>query len=89
MTRNRGKKALYEVMSKARVKHNRGKIVEHSQPVKPEDKAPTAGRKSTVLGTPYGGRLTTETAGVAKSAAKWWRKPRIVQLNDGRIEFSM
>jgi hypothetical protein len=25
----------------------------------------------------------------SKIAAKWWRKPRIVQLNAGRIEFSM
>jgi hypothetical protein len=82
MTRNRGKKALYEVMSKARVKPDRGKIVEHLQPTKPIDNAPAAGRMST-------GRLTTESAGAAKSAAKWWRKPRIVQLNAGRIEFSM
>jgi hypothetical protein len=82
MTRNRGKKALYEVMSKARVKHDRGKIVEHSQPIKPVDNAYLAGLKST-------GRLTAESAGIQKAAAKWWRKPRIIQLNDGRIEFSM
>ena len=82
MTRNRGKKALYEVMSKARVRPDRGKIVEHLQPTKPIDNAPAAGRMST-------GRLTAESAGAAKSAAKWWRKPRIVQLNAGRIEFSM
>jgi hypothetical protein len=75
MTRNRGKKALYEVMSKARVKPERGKIVEHLRPEKPVEEAPPAGRK--------------ESAGVPKSAAKWWRKPRIVQLNAGRIEFSM
>lgn len=82
MTRNRGKKALYEVMSKARVKPDQGKTAEHSRPVKPEDKAPAADRKPT-------GRLTAESAGAAKSAAKWWRKPRIVQINAGRIEFSM
>ena len=75
MTRNRGKKALYEVMSKARVKPDNGKIVEHLRPEKPEEEAPPAGQK--------------ESAGVPKSAAKWWRKPRIVQLNAGRIEFSM
>jgi len=82
MTRNRGKKALYEVMSKARVKPDRGKIIEHSQPTKPVDNAPLAGRKTT-------GHLTAESAGIPKSATKWWRKPRIVQLNAGRIEFSM
>jgi len=75
MTRNRGKKALYEVMSKARVKPDRGEIVKHLRPKKPDEDALATGRK--------------ETAGVPKSTAKWWRKPRIVQLNAGRIEFSM
>jgi hypothetical protein len=74
MTRNRRKKALYEVMSKARVKPEQGKIVEHLRPATDED-APAIKQKS--------------AAGVPKDAAKWWRKPRIVQLNAGRIEFSM
>ena len=75
MTRNRGKKALYEVMSKARVKPEQGKIVEHPQPQKPVEEVPVIRHK--------------EPAGVSKSTAKWWKKPRIVQLNAGRIEFSM
>ena len=75
MTRNRGKKALYEVMSKARVKPDNGKIVEHLRPRKPEEEAPAVKEK--------------RVAGVPKSRAKWWRKPKIVQLNAGRIEFSM
>jgi len=75
MTRNRGKKALYEVMSKARVKPDKDKIVEYSRPQKPVEEVPVTRHK--------------ESAGVPKSAAKWWRKPRIVQLNAGRIEFSM
>jgi hypothetical protein len=75
MTRNRGKKALYEVMSKARVKPEHGKIVEHFQPTKPVEEVSVSIHK--------------ESAVVPKSAAKWWRKPRIVQLNAGRIEFSM
>ena len=74
MTRNRSKKALYEVMSKARVKPEQGKIVEHLRPTTDED-APAIKQKS--------------AAGVPNTAAKWWRKPRIVQLNAGRIEFSM
>jgi len=82
MTRNRGKKALYEVMSKARVEPERGQIVKQLQPAKPVNNAPVASQKPT-------GRLTTEPAGAAKATAKWWRKPRIVQLNAGRIEFSM
>jgi hypothetical protein len=75
MVRNRGKKALYEVMSKARVKSEPGKVVGHLSPTKPEQEAPAIMQKS--------------VASVPKSAAKWWRKPRIVQLNAGRIEFSM
>ena len=76
MVRNRGKKALYEVMSKARVKSEPGKVVGHlSSPTKPDEDAPAVMQKS--------------VAGVPKSAAKWWRRPRIVQLNAGRIEFSM
>lgn len=75
MTRNRSKKALYEVMSKARVKPDNGKIVEHLRPGKPDEEVLPARRK--------------ESAIASKSAAKWWRKPRIVQLNAGRIEFSI
>lgn len=75
MVRNRGKKALYEVMSKARVKSEPGKVVGHLSPTKPDEDAPAVTQKS--------------VAGAPKSPAKWWRKPRIVQLNAGRIEFSM
>jgi hypothetical protein len=75
MVRNRGKKALYEVMSKARVKSEPAKVVEQLRPTKPDEEALAVKRK--------------ESAIVTKSTAKWWRKPRIVQLNAGRIEFSM
>jgi hypothetical protein len=75
MVRNRGKKALYEVMSKARVKSEPGKVVEYYRPAEPDQGAPEVEQKG--------------VAGVPKSTAKWWRKPRIVQLNAGRIEFSI
>ena len=75
MVRNRGKKALYEVMSKARVKSEPSKDVGHLQPTKSDEDASSVQQK--------------EAAGVPKPTAKWWRKPRIVQLNAGRIEFSM
>jgi len=75
MTRNRSKKALYEVMSKARVKPDQDKIVEHLRPKKPDEEAPAARQKG--------------SAAVPKAAAKWWKKPSIVQFNAGRIEFSM
>jgi len=75
MTRNRGKKALYEVMSKARVKPDQGTIVEHLRPRKPDKETPAARQKG--------------SAGAPKAAAKWWKKPSIVQFNAGRFEFSM
>jgi hypothetical protein len=75
MTRNRGKKALYEVMSKARVKPDQGTIVEHLRPRKPDKEAPSVRQKG--------------AAGAPKAAAKWWKKPSIVQFNAGRFEFSM
>jgi hypothetical protein len=75
MVRNRGKKALYEVMSKARAKSEPRKTKEHIQPAKPDIETPAIQQKG--------------DTGVLKSTAKWWRKPRIVQLNAGRIEFSM
>ena len=75
MARNQGKKALYEVMSKARVKPEHGTKVEYSRPQKPVEEAPVPRHE--------------ESAGAMKSTAKWWKKPRIVQFNAGRIEFSM
>jgi len=75
MTRNRGKKALYEVMSKARVEPDHDKIVEHLRPEKPVEEAPAAKQE--------------KPAGVPEPTAKWWKKPSIVQFNAGRIEFSM
>jgi len=79
MARNRRKKALYEVMSKARDKPGYGRTLEKMRPKKPVSKKdePVTNQKSAT---------DVETS---KAAAKWWRKPRIVQFNVGRIEFSM
>ncbi|MHC4556150.1 MAG: hypothetical protein ACYTFW_02700 [Planctomycetota bacterium] len=75
MARNRGKKALYEVMSKARVKPGRGKTLEQMSPKKPDEDSPATEQKS--------------AAEMPKTTVRWWRKPRIIQFNSGRIEFSM
>ena len=79
MARNRKKKALYEVMSKARNKPGYGRTLEKMRPKKPVEKKdePVTKQKSAT---------DVETS---KAAARWWRKPRIVQFNVGRIEFSM
>ncbi len=86
MARNkRGKMALYEVMSKARFKPGYGETLEKMQPEKP-DKKPKEEEPITE---------TTETIEetsveeVSQTTARWWRKPRMVQFNAGRIEFSM
>ena len=79
MARKRGKKALYEVMSKARKKPGFGRTLEKMRPKKPVPKKdePVTNKKSAA---------DVETS---KTAAKWWRKPRVVQFNVGRVEFSM
>ena len=79
MARKRGKKALYEVMSKARNKPGYGRTLDKMRPKKPVPKKdePVTNQKSAA---------DVETS---EAAAKWWRKPRMVQFNVGRIEFSM
>jgi len=83
MARNRGKKALYEVMSRARSKSGYGRPPEQPgvEGVPPLNRGQDARDTSA---TRAGSQLAA-----TKIAAKWWRKPRIVQLNAGRIEFSM
>ena len=75
MARNRGKKALYEVMSKARYKQGRVRPLEPTH-LKRSDKDELTTEEKSALEMP-------------KAAAQWWRKPRIVQLNAGRMEFSL
>jgi len=71
MVRNKRKKALYEVMSKARDKPGFGRTLEQMRPKRSDES------KSAV------------NAEASKATARWMRKPRIVQFNFGRIEFSM
>ena len=71
MVRNKRKKALYEVMSKARDKPGYGRTLEKMRP-KSSDESKSA--------------VNAETS---KATARWMRKPKIVQFNFGRIEFSM
>lgn len=75
MARNRGKKALYEVMSKAKAKPGHGRTLEQMPAKRSGEDGPAAEQKSTV-GTP-------------KGTVRWSKKPRLVQYNAGRIEFAM
>src|SRR4030042_3338250 len=76
MARYRGKKALYEVMSKARVKPGTGKTVEPLRPKKNEQEVQQNKAEKLVVEKP-------------QAATQWWKKPRLLQFNAGRIEFSL
>ncbi|MEJ2705388.1 MAG: hypothetical protein P8Z79_23355 [Sedimentisphaerales bacterium] len=75
MARNRGKKALYEVMSKTRQKPGPGGAPEPMPAKKPVEAGPES-RPVTAVET-------------SKSTIQWPRRPRFVQYNAGRIEFSV
>jgi hypothetical protein len=79
MARKRGKKALYEVMSKARNKPGYGRTLDKMRPKKPAPKKDE----------PVTTKKPSEDIKTLKTAAKWRSKPRVVQFNVGRIEFSM
>ena len=79
MARNRKKKALYEVMSKARNKPGYGRTLDKMRPKKPVE----------IKDEPVTNQKSAADVETSRAAAKWWRKPRIVQFNVGRIEFSM
>jgi len=88
MARKRGKKALYEVMSKARNKPGFGRTLKKMCPKKPEPKKdePVTNKKPD---EPVTNKKPAADVETSKTAAKWWRKPRVVQFNLGRVEFSM
>lgn len=76
MARNQGKKALYEVMSKARAKQGYEKALEQIHLEKTEEAKPAV-------------KQLKPDAEKAEAAADWWKKPRIAQFNAGRFEFSV
>ena len=82
MARKRSKKALYEVMSKARKKPGFGRTLEKMLPEKPIPK------KEEIVEVAVKKRSEADVE-TSQTAAKWWRKPRVVQFNVGRVEFSM
>jgi hypothetical protein len=85
MGRKRGKKALYEVMSKAREKPGFGRTLEKMLPEKP---VPTKEEEVEVQEVAVKKKSEADVE-TSKTAAKWWKKPRVVQFNLGRIEFSI
>lgn len=75
MARNRGKKPLYEVMSKARIKPGPDKTIEQLHPKRSDEDIPEKDKKPVAEKT--------------RTVTQWWNKPKIVQFNGGRIEFSL
>jgi len=74
MARNRKRKSLYEIMSKTRHKSDYGKTLEQFRQKKPDKTEPTIAKADTA--TP-------------QDAAQWWRRPKLIQFNGGRIEISI
>ena len=77
MARYRGKKALYEVMSKNRSKTGYGQTVEQIHPKKTEESKAA------------GATEIKSAAEKPRNTTLLWKKPRIIQVNAGRIEFSV
>lgn len=75
MVRRRGKKALYEVIAKSRLKSGYSKTLEQQKEEKPGEDQPN---------------LAEDTAASKPDVMRNWPwRPRIVQLNAGRVEFSI
>jgi len=103
MARNRrGKMALYEVMSKAKEKPGYKRTLENIRTGKGGEEEPIAEKKEeavvaeTTVETDTG-LVSDETiasegqgdVGTSGLSVQWRRKPRVVQYNHGRIEFSV
>jgi len=74
MARRRGRKALYEVMNKSRLKSSAGSQLEPLRQEKVEKETPAT--------------LIEDTAAHQESVM-WWKKPKLIQFNAGRIEISL
>jgi hypothetical protein len=85
MARKRGKMALYEVMSKARSRVNPGRAVEPLKPVKKQEQVPIVDKPV----APAAVEKPVEVEEKPQIATKWRKKPRIIQYNLGRFEFSI
>ncbi len=70
----RAKRSLYEVMTQSRQKRNYDRAVEKLHPEK-LDEEETAAKKTGIE--------------LSKLSAKWWRRPRMLQFNASKIEFSI
>ncbi len=86
----RGRMALYEVMSKGRFKSGPGRTLEKIQTGEPPKDQPGGEHPTEPLAEAAApaGQLP-EAAGTGERPVRWRKKPPIVQVNTGRIEFSL
>jgi len=96
----RGKMALYEVMSKARLKRGYGRTLEKVRTDQDGEAEPVVDKEESVVAEEAAvtdAAAVREDSAVADSGAagmpgasfQWRRKPRVVQYNSGRIELSI
>lgn len=74
MARRRGRKALYEVMNKSRLKSSAGSQLEPLRQEKAKEETPATSMEDTA---------------VHQESVMWWKKPKLIQINAGRIEISL
>lgn len=103
MARNRrGRMALYEVMSKAKNKPGYKRTSENIRTGKPSDEEPIKDKDKTVASEAgveddapevsdgqTGALEDQDSIDDGVLAVQWRRKPRVVQYNNGRVEFSV
>jgi len=70
-------------MSEARLKPGYGRTLEKMQPEKPGKDEPSVETEVTEVTQDNGPDETPQVS------VRWWRKPRAVQFNGGRVEFSL
>ncbi len=74
MARKRGRKALYEVMNTSRLRSSAGSQLEPLRQEKVKKETPA---------------VSMEDTAVHQESVMWWKRPKLIQFNAGRIEISL
>jgi len=88
----RGRMSLYEVMSRARLRPGFGRTLEKIREQRgvesppPSEETPPVVDNAPVENAPAEENVTES---IPSTTVQWWRKPKLVQLNAGRLEFSI
>jgi len=88
----RGRMSLYEVMSRARLKPGFGRTLEKIREQRgvesppPYEETPPVVENAPLENAPVEENVPES---IPSTTVQWWRKPKLVQLNAGRLEFSI